>query len=299
MLLLPILAEAQANASGAQVDAAASRASSTLARGDDLLVTDLPSVVEVDNSPLPGLLQRRPERCVRFAVRNLSPKPVVLVRVTSTGMAGARLLDAAGPAATVDCAASYARAATSVAVAGLGDDEHPLLLLLPDDAFPQATSGAKGKILLLRPDRPPIEATLTLRRNDYPPYLRAFLWILSVAVPLLVSGWLTLRIFAAQKRIESDNAEREAFNQYRQDMATELEGFFDGLYVVIMKTSDDAVFRQKMQQEFDRLKLNTALPRTGRTRVLSALKRGDRMAFANALSAQLPDFKEKILKPVP
>ena len=253
--------------------------------------------MEVQNSPIPTRWSSEKWVCIPFSVRSLA-KPVAQVRVTSTGMAGARLWDVGVGAAASSCELRYEHALTSIAISNVGEDEHALLLVLPVDAFPESAAGAKGKILVLREGWPPGETALTLKRDDYAPYFKAFFWLLGIAVPVVLTGVIGVVVTRLQKRMESTGAERDALQQYRRDKGEELKNFFEALYGNTMALPDDKELRDVMGREFDNLGLLYALPSKQRERLLEALKKSDRKSLAKELSEAFPDSAEAILAPV-
>nr|WP_316642445.1 hypothetical protein [uncultured Roseateles sp.] len=293
MLLTAQLACAQAGAASAPT-AAASAASAP--RPDGLLVSGLPSIIEYPNSVWPDWLWSQPPLCLSFWLRSLGP-PTPALKLTSTGMLEARLLDP-GTAQRKGCSTDLKLAATTLSLSQLTENERAVVLVLPASAFPAAAGGAKGKVLVLRDGWPVKEYGLTLRRDDYEPYAKVFLWLMGIAVPGVIGVFVTLLGFKLTKYVESRNNENEALERFRRDESDALKKFFGGIYKTAMEMPDRDDYLRTIEGELRHLRIKEGIPSKAHGRLLKALKQTNRKALANELALIFPDHKEAILKPV-
>lgn len=265
-------------------------------RGDALLVTGLPSLVEYP-SMLTGLILDTEPVCVPFWVRSVG-QATPLLRLTSAGMGGARLLDLTGKKAYPNCVASYSAATTSISLANVIDEERPVLLILPATAFPGAAGGAKGKLLLLRAGMPPSEVPISVRREDYSPFVKAFLWFWGIAIPAAMAAGFGLLVYRAQKGLDSKSSERDTLEKLRRDEDGELKRFFEGIYQTTMVLKDDALYLSTMERELGATRIVFDLPHKTRERLLAALRQADRAKLKSELEKAFPKYQVLILKPV-
>lgn len=271
-------------------------ASAPGARGDALLVTGLPSLVEYP-STLIGLILDSDPVCMSFWVRSLG-QATPLLRLTSAGMGGARLLDLTGKQADPNCTVNEAVATTSISLANVIDEERPVLLILPATAFPGATGGAKGKLLLLRAGMPPSEVPISVRREDYAPFVKAFLWFWGIAIPAAMAAGFGLLVYGVQKRLDSKSNERDTLEKLRRDEDGELKKFFEGIYQTTMVLEDDALYLSTMERELGATRIVFDLPRKTRERLLAALRQPDRAKLKSELAKAFPNYQVLIRKPV-
>jgi hypothetical protein len=285
----PVAVPASASsASGASVASATRRS--------PVLVTGLPSLVEYPRT-LTGLISHSEDPvCIQFSVRSLDSATPRL-GLTSTGIAGARLIDLGAIAPGLDCVQSQARAATTIWLTDVADTERPIRMVLPVAAFPGAAAGAKGKLLVLIAASAPVEVPMTVQREDFAPFVKAFLWFLGVAVPAVLAAGIGLAVYRAQKHIDSKSAETEALEAFRRDEAAALKSFFDGVYQTTMALKEDDAYRGTMERELGARRMMSVLPRKARERLLVALRGRERAKLAGELAKTFPDHRASILKP--
>ena len=260
-----------------------------------VLLAGLPALVEYPNS-LAAMFGSADPVCVPFWVSSFGP---ATLRLTSTGLGNARLLELSGNQAGQACTASLALASTSIALVNVNEQERPVLVIFPAGAFPAAAGGAKGRLLVLRAGMAPVEFPLTLRRDDYSPFMKAFLWFLGIFVPAAMAAIFGLCVYALQKRVDAKGAEAGTLQQFRLGEDAALRNFFTKIYQTTMcLADDDGDFVATMERELAATRITYVLPQKSRERLLAALRQSNRVKLANELATAFPSFKEIILKPL-
>jgi hypothetical protein len=255
-----------------------------------LLVTGLGSVIELPTTLFGSDLTQ----CVDFAIASLD-NPIPGLRITSTGMAGARLIDPGLSGIAKNCPDSIAARGERILTSGpLGESAHTMRLLLPPSAFPTGAAGARGKLLLVRAGSSDVEFSVQLRRLDYSPFQRAFLWFFGIAMPLFISSVGAVLVFIGQKTYEATRAERQELKAFREDEAEELQSFFEGLYKTIVKLEAAADYHETMKRELAERKILRILTWNQRSRLVKALREADRRTVASILAKVFPDNAEAI-----
>ena len=211
-------------------------------------------------------------------------------------MGGARLLDLSGQPTNPDCAASATISAMTITLNNVGDKEHPIRLILPAGAFPDASAGARGKLVLIRTGKPVAEVGLSLQRQDYPPFTKAFLWFWGVATPAILAAIIGMLVYRYQKSTDAKASEDIALDRFRKDTADDLKLFFEELYQVTAKLENDSEYESTMERELAARRILVVLPREARERVIRALRERDRTTVSDVLAKAFPDYEEIILK---
>ncbi len=260
-----------------------------------LVVIGLPSVIEEPRSLLGMLFGDNSTMCADFSLSSFG-HPTPQLRIATSGIGGALLVDQPEP--NRPCS-STARSADELDLANLDEAAHAFRLMLPAAAFPELATGAKGKILLLRPDMPAVEAPITLKRQDYAPFARAALWFLGIFVPAAITGVIGALLYSFQKARETRNADKQELGILRQKNAQRLGAFFKGLYANTIKvTADNDKFRDDMTRELTNEGILAALPPEPLARVMKAMQRYDRKQLAEELAAVFPEHKDAIMAPL-
>jgi hypothetical protein len=257
--------------------------------GEALLVTGLSSVLEHPKTALGALFFEKDFVCFDFFV-NAIGRPAPRLQITSSGIGGALLLDLRDAAKA--CDESQRASETSITLNNVSLSK--LRLVVPIASFADVTGGAKGKLILSRPGLPLTEFAVALRREDYPPTIKAFLWFLGVAVPALVGAAIGLAVYKFQKNIDAKSTQRETLERFRRDSSAELNAFFEGLYRTTMQLDDDQ-FRATMERELGQLRVLSALPQRTLRRLLRALRDGDRDEVARELADAFSNHRDAIL----
>lgn len=263
---------------------------------DTVLITGLPALVEYPRTPRSILFDSNPPLCVDFSIRAFE-RVVPIIRLTSTGMNGARLLDQSRNQANLDCVATQ-RAKTTIELANVDDTERSVRLVLPAGAFPGTAIGTNGRLILLRPGKPPTEVAVALRREDFGPVLKASFWFVGIALPALLTALLGILVYKYQKFSAATASDEAELARFRKDEAAELKTFFEGLYQTTVGLPDASTYTSTMQRELAAKRILFALPPKARERVLAAVQKGDRRAAGQELAKLFPEHKKTILKSV-
>jgi hypothetical protein len=211
-------------------------------------------------------------------------------------MGGARLLDLSKLPTKSDCASSATISTTTIILTNVGDQERAIRLILPPGAFPDASAGATGKLLLMRAGKPVTEIGLTLQREDYAPFAKAFLWFWGVATPAVVAAIIGMFVYRYQKSVDAKASEDIALDRFRKDMAEDVKKFFEGLYQTTVTLEKDSDYQSTMERELAAQRILFALPGKARERVIAALRKYDRAAVSDELAKAFPDYEQTILK---
>jgi hypothetical protein len=266
---------------------------STTQPGETLVLSGLSTVLERPKPLWSTVISEEEFICFHFFIHPIG-RPVSRVQVTSSGIGGALLLDGVDP--TKSCENKQRIGTNLIALSNL-DSQHGLELIVPTASFSDIVGGAKGKLILARPGLPVIEFALALRREDYTPPAKAFLWFLGVAVPAILASAIALIVYWAQKRIDSKQAENDALDHLRRDSAPELKTFFEGLYKTTMKLPDGQEFSSTMERELGQLRILSALPQKRLERLMDGIRRAKRQQVANELASAFPDYRDLIAAP--
>ena len=258
---------------------------------ETLLVTGMPSVIEYKRT-LVGV--NDPPRCVDFAVRTLDSSSPPF-RMTSTGVEGARLLDLSGRGRP-DCTASASMSTATIAIGGLSDGERLVRLIVPAGAFPTGSVAANGKLILLPDGKPKMEVGFALRREDYAPFQKAFLWFWGIATPAVITSLLALLVHRFQKRSEKNADENSELETFRKDAADVLKPFFEGLYATTARLQSDSEYKNTIERELGAKGILAALPPKKRAGLKRAIENGNRVTVSEQLAKVFPEYKDTILK---
>src|SRR5262245_22064323 len=204
-----------------------------------VLVTGVPSVIELSD----GFIGDDPPRCIDFRV-SIVGKLSQELRITSTGIAGARLRPLNGTDAAEDCAESGDKAQTAVVIQNAGATEQLVRLFIPASAFPTRPEGSSGKLVFVRLDAPVTEQTIALQRES-PPYQGVLVWLAGGLTPVALGG-IGLLVKVTYERRKSDRAELEEFRRQR---GTDLGDFFGGLYKSTVELESDDEYQKTMERE--------------------------------------------------
>ncbi|WP_332877119.1 hypothetical protein [Massilia sp. S19_KUP03_FR1] len=254
--------------------------------------SDLPPVVV----GLPSLIEH-PSRfvsqpvCVLFYVG----APVAsIINATSTGFNGAHLaLGKTGEQVNCDGVSKAGRAV--IAFQTRPGTWQPLWLALPDAAFPDASAGTNGKLLLLRHDLPPFEVAISIRREEYGTVWRAISWFFGIALPALVTAGLGLMVYRAQKFFDVRSGEQASLDRLRRDENGQLRKFFAETFKHIVALQDNHQFTSMMAHELTQSRILFDLPGRTRDPLLVALREADRERVKSLLKAAFPDFEQFII----
>lgn len=267
----------------------------TKLRANPLVVTGLSSVLEYPKMINLAFGDSEPI-CVDFFVRNFSGTARKL-RLTTSGIAGARLLDLTARNPVSSCGESPKLADTAIALSLPGDAERSIRMFIPAIAFPDASAGAKGKLIMIRDDDPPSELSVTLMREAYGPFVKAFLWFWGVFIPAVLVSVLGAVGYWFQKNIDAKSVENEVLERFKRSEADNLRGFFEGLYQNrrIIRASNE--YRESVERDLEDRGILAALPRKTREQILKALRLGERDKVDEQLAEAFPENAEAILKP--
>ena len=185
---------------------------------------------------------------------------------------------------------------TTITLSVAGTTDRSILMFIPAVAFPNATAGAKGKLIVIREDDAPTELGLTLIREDYGPFVKAFLWFWGVFVPAAIVSGLGITAYSIQKTIDARSSENETLERFRRAEANNLTIFFEGLYRNRRTSKSSDEFKASMERDLTDKGIWAALPRKVRERILKALKLDDRDKVDEQLAKAFPENAETILK---
>lgn len=228
--------------------------------------------------------------CSRFALQSELDDKATLV-VTTTGIAGARLLRAEGDQ-EAGCPAGASVAPISLHGALEPRGRAPLWLIAPARAFP-LSGEVKGALVVSRRKNPDVPIPLELRRQPPSPFLQAVQWFVGVLLPTLLTGYIAYFFTIRQKRIERAGEEDQALTEFRTSRRDRLNQFFAGLYHNLRTTDDNPAAR--MMTELTQEGIMSALPAKTGGQVTALVRRAEWRKLDNLLAKVFPDQKAEIL----
>lgn len=250
----------------------------------------LPSIIEL---PYRALVAERMV-CVDFALQAIGT-PVRRLKLAVAGIGSARLIerDAVGPPCEFDAAAGT----PTLLLQNVGDTPRLLRLQLDPQAFPSA-GAQKGRLLMLREAMAPLDAELTVQREDGGPTLKAAQWLLGVLIPALITAAFGLLVYRSQKWFDANNAEKEVLAKFNRDKGRELVKFFGaaGAFKPAAEQKDPDYYSEGMRRVLDDRGILAALPKKAADALSAALARADRRRVAELLCTSFPDHVEAIRK---
>lgn len=259
--------------------------------GTNVILIGLSSVLEYPQS----LLEDSALFCARFVIRSFTGT-VKRLRLTTSGIGGARLAELSAIEKRGGCSnTDLSRALDTLTFSDVKDSGRVIELIIPKEAFPDTSSGSKGKLIWLADDNPAKEFPVVLQRESYSSRVKALLWFIGIFLPVLLTAVIGLLVYRIQKRGDVSITEKGDFQKFKNERAGELKKFFGGgLYKNIRLTEDADDYRRMMERELANLNIFSFLPSDSREQLLGFLRKGEREKVDKKLAAAFPEYRKEI-----
>ena len=165
-----------------------------------------------------------------------------------------------------------------------------LSLRVPRAAFPSAGTTA-GKLIVASPAGT-VEQPIALIAPSPSRFITAFLWGVGIAIPALLSAFVSYRLYASQKELDARRAEQLAFDTFKRTSAATVGQFFTVTFPLMWTYRDRNFFFDLSGEEknFGFEKLPGAL----RMQLDDAMRRRDRKGVVAAFRAAFPEYGTEI-----
>jgi hypothetical protein len=165
--------------------------------------------------------------CAEFSVR-AENSPVSGALLTSTGLGDATFSTITGQRAP-SCDVETASEQAVLRLDNVDQAGQRVRLRVPRAAFPDSLGVVDGRLRVYVAQQPPSDTPLRLE-NPYPSFLGILLtasaWIPGVALPALLTLYLTRRLWLWQKSWEKNDSDRAKFQAFVNGHWNELDVFF-------------------------------------------------------------------------
>jgi hypothetical protein len=168
-----------------------------------------------------------------------------------------------------------------------------LRLCLPARLVPSAGDSVSGKILILTPDRKPIEVPMKLSRPSSDPPSSALLWFVALLIPAL----LTYGVASVTAYRTNRNKQLARFGKYQDLAYSELKMFFGTHWENLQHADPNSPsFEVALEDALREYRIWSRIPDKEREslRKLLRCRSASKEQIARLLATQFPDWKEKI-----
>ncbi len=171
-----------------------------------------------------------------------------------------------------------------------------IALRIPVDLVPQAGSSVEGKIIIIEPQRKPLEVPIEIQRASDSIIVIGFQWFFSVAFPALLTAGLAFLATQVNSEMTLRREQEEKFNNFKRERKKMLDDFFSGFYSELDRkhTEDDDNFVILLKHELENQEILQHIPLHKSKKLSEALNQNRPEEIKQELSKLFPSQKKII-----